>query len=209
MKKTSVSFLTSKYIAKDLMKLNVTDTDYIHVDVMDGKFVKNKTLSFREMRNIYKYTSKRLDVHLMVSNPKKEIKNFVLLNTEFITIHLEAKADIKSLIKLIHSYGIKVGIAIKPGTDIEEVYPYIDDIELILVMSVMPGLGGQSFLMDTIPRLKTLREKIEEEHLNVLLEVDGGINPSTKDYVKDADILVSGSYVLNSDNFQEAISKLR
>ena len=208
-KKTSISFLSSKKIPSDLMKLNVTDTDYIHVDVMDGKFVKEKTLRFKDMKNIYKYTSKRLDVHLMVKDVKKEIKNYALLNTEFITFHLETTSDTKKLIDLIHSYGIKAGIAIKPGTDVEMIYPYIDDIELVLVMSVEPGKGGQDFLKDTTARLHKLREKIEREHIPVLLEVDGGINPETKDDVRDADILVSGSYVLNSDNYQEAITKLR
>lgn len=145
----------------------------------------------------------------MVKDVKKEIKNYALLNTEFITFHLEATSDTKKLIDLIHSYGIKAGIAIKPGTDVEMIYPYIDDIELVLVMSVEPGKGGQDFLKDTTARLHKLREKIEREHIPVLLEVDGGINPETKDDVRDADILVSGSYVLNSDNYQEAITKLR
>lgn len=208
-KKTSISFLSSKKLPSDLMKLNVTDTDYIHVDVMDGKFVKEKTLRFKDMKNIYKYTSKRLDVHLMVKDVKKEIKNYALLNTEFITFHLEATNDTKKLIDLIHSYGIKAGIAIRPGTDVEMIYPYIDDIELVLVMSVEPGKSGQEFLKDTKTRLRKLREKIEREHIPVLLEVDGGINPETKKEVTDADILVSGSYVLNSANYQEAITKLR
>ena len=108
----STSFLSSNNIPRDLKKLNETDTDYIHVDVMDGKFVPNKTMPFSEMKNIYKYTSKRLDVHLMVNDPTKYINDYATLNTEYITIHEEIDVDIIEMLKLIKSYGIKCGLAI-------------------------------------------------------------------------------------------------
>ncbi len=207
--KISASFLSSHYISRDLEKLNVTDIDYIHVDVMDGKFVRQKSLPFKELKNIYKYTSKRLDVHLMEKDPRKDIRNFALLNCEFITIPIEIDVPLFDYIDLIHRYGIKAGLAISPHTDIEKVYPYLEKIDLVLVMAVEPGMGGQEFMLETTVKLAKLKQKIEEEKLKVLISVDGGINLETKDYVKDVDILVSGSCIIHSDNFQETITKLR
>ena len=207
--KISASFLSSHYISRDLEKLNVTDIDYIHVDVMDGKFVRQKSLPFKELKNIYKYTSKRLDVHLMEKDPRKDIRNFALLNCEFITIPIEIDVPLFDYIDLIRRYGIKAGLAISPNTDIEKVYPYLEKIDLVLVMGVEPGMGGQSFILETTVKLAKLKQKIEEEKLKVLISVDGGINLETKDYVKDVDILVSGSCIIHSDNFQETITKLR
>lgn len=207
--KISTSFLSSRYIEEDLQKLNDTSTDYIHVDVMDGKFVKNKTLSFGDMKNIYKFTSKRLDVHLMVSKPKKYIEKYSLLNVEYLTIHTEIMENIDSLIDLIKSYGIKPGLSINPETSIEAVLPYLDKINLVLVMGVNPGKGGQPFIEEVSDKVIKLKKIIKEKNYNVLISVDGGITKDTKDLVKDADILVSGNYITSSDNFEEAINSLR
>ncbi|MEG1494951.1 MAG: ribulose-phosphate 3-epimerase [Bacilli bacterium] len=207
--KISASFLSSNQISKDLEKLNVTDVDYIHVDVMDGKFVNNKSLAIKELKNIYKYTSKRLDVHLMVIDPIKAIKEFAKLNTEYITFHVELEKDILSLISLVHKYGIKCGLAISPNTDIEMIFPYLEQLDLVVLMSVVPGESGQEFILETTVKLAKLKEKIEENNLDIKIMIDGGINLETKDYVKEADILVSGSCILKSDNYQEVITDLR
>lgn len=208
--KISASFLTSTEMITDLKKLNVTDVDYIHVDYMDGKFVPNTSLSFRKLKKIYKYTSKRLDVHIMAQDPTKTIKQFASLNTEFITIHVEIKKDIKKLLDLIHRYGIKAGLAVSPTTDLDRLIPYLDDTDLILVMSVTPGRGGQVFIEETGRRIIELENMlIQRGKGNILISVDGGINNFTKEKVKDVDILVSGSYITSSRNFQENISSLR
>lgn len=209
--KISASFLTSKNKAKDLAKLNLTTIDYIHVDCMDGKFVRQKSLPFRELKKIYKYTSKRLDVHLMAIKPQRLIKKFATLNTEFITIHLELNEDIHKLISLIKKYAIKVGLSIKPNTNIELLKEYLDEIDLILVMSVEPGMGGQEFIKETENRVRTIRNMITSLGKdNILISVDGGINNETKKYVMDeVDIMVSGSYITNSRNFQESIDILK
>ncbi len=204
----STSFLSSKNIPKDLTILNETDTDYIHVDVMDGKFVKRKTMPFKEMKNIYRYTSKRLDVHLMVMNPKKYIKEYASLNTEYITFHIETEDVLKNL-ELIKKYGIKCGLAIKPNTEIKELVPYLPLLDMILVMSVEPGEGEQIFIDETEKKIKELRVLLQEYKSNAMINVDGGINNITKNKCSCADILVSGSYIVLSDNFQDRINDLR
>lgn len=205
----STSFLSSKNIPKDLQKLNETSTDYIHVDIMDGKFVPNKTMPFSEMKNIYKYTSKRLDVHLMVKDPKKYIDNYSTLNTEYITVHVELLDDVEKYLNQIKSYGIKCGLSIKPNTPVKELVPYLPLLDLILVMSVEPGMGGQEFIKETEEKIKELRVLLNEYHSNAKISIDGGINKDTRKYCDMCDILVSGSYIINSDNFEEKINSLR
>lgn len=207
--KISASFLSSKNIPQDLKKLNETDVDYIHVDIMDGKFVKNKTMPFREMRHIYQYTSKRLDVHLMVENPSTYIPLYAELNTEFIAIHVEIMEDIVKDLELIKSYSIQCGLAINPDTPVKNLVPYLPYIDYILVMSVVPGEGGQSFIEDTTEKIEDIKNLLKAYGMKKLINVDGGVNDKTKNYCSGVDILTSGSYILNGDNFQEKISSLR
>jgi ribulose-phosphate 3-epimerase len=209
MKKISASFLSSKDIPRDLVKLNDTDVDFIHVDIMDGKFVKNKTMPFSEMKYIYKYTSKRLDVHLMVEDPSNYIPLYAELNTECITIHVEVEEDIQKDLELIKSYSIKCGLAINPDTKVKELIPYLPYLDEIIVMSVVPGAGGQEFIKETENKLKELRSLLDSYNIHALINVDGGVNDKTKDMCVDADILTAGSYIVGSDNFQEKISSLR
>ena len=205
----SASFLSSSNIPVDLKKLNETDVDYIHVDIMDGKFVPNKTMPFSEMKNIYKYTNKRLDVHLMVENPKKYIPLYAELNTEFITFHVETMDNIEENLELIKSYGIKCGLAIKPSTPVKSLVPYLPLLDLILVMSVEPGKGGQSFILESQDKVKEVRHLVNAYHSKALINVDGGIDATTKDKCQECDILTSGSYIIRSDDFQVQIDSLR
>ena len=207
----SVSFLTSKDIPKTLKKLNETDADYIHLDIMDGKYVSNKTLPFSEMKNIYKFTDKRLDVHLMVDSPSKYIKNYASLNTEYISIHLDTKEDLVSNLKLIKSYGIKAGIVLNPNDDVSMIVPYLPYIDLILVMGVVPGRSGQKYISNTTEKLKELNVlKKEYKKLNFKISIDGGINDRVVKKIKNlVDIVVSGNYIIGSDNYQEKINSLR
>lgn len=204
--KVAVSFIKSKYNEKETIKfIDKTDADYLHLDIMDGKFVEHKNYTFREIEKLVQNTSKKLDVHLMCENPSKFIKDYALLNTECITFHLEAIKDPESIIEEIHSYGIKCGISIKPSTKVESLKPYLNRIEQVLVMSVEPGKGGQSFQMEAIDKINSLKEL----NLNFIINVDGGINEETISYVKNADMVVSGSYVCLSDDYQSQINKLR
>ena len=207
--KVSVSFLSSKNIPRDLRLLNDTDVDYIHVDVMDGKFVENKTMPFREMKHISDYTSKRLDVHLMVEDPSNYIPLYAELNTEYIVFHVEVDEDIEKNLKMIKDYSIKCGLSICPDTKVSSLIPYLPYLDQILVMSVVPGKGGQSFIEDTEEKIKEVRKLIESYNLDIVINVDGGVNDKTKDKCSESDILTAGSYIVNSDNFQEKISSLR
>ncbi len=207
--KVSASFLSSKNIVEDIKKLDKTSVDYIHLDIMDGIFVPNKTLPFSEMKNIYKYTNKRLDTHLMVEDVEKYIKDYATLNCEYITFHLETDQDIMKNIELIKKYSIKVGLSIKPDTKIKELVPYLPLIDMVLIMSVEPGRGGQSFIEETPLKIKELKELIKAYNFNIVINVDGGINNLTKTKCTDSDIVVAGSYIINSDDFEESINNLR
>lgn len=207
--KVSASFLSSSNVPMDLKRLNETDVDYIHVDVMDGKFVPNKTMPFSEMKNIYKFTNKRLDVHLMVEDPKKYIPLYAELNTEYITFHVELMDQVEENLELIKSYGIKCGLAIKPGTPVKSIVPYLPLLDLVLVMSVEPGKGGQEFIPGTKDKLLELRALLDSYDSNIVVNVDGGINQDTKKFCELSDILTAGSYIIRGESFQEQIDGLR
>ena len=205
-KKVSVSFFTSKNIEDDVMNLCATSADYIHVDVGDGKFIERKFNPVKELKELQGALTKRLDVHFMVEDPQKYIEEYSELDCEYITIHCEIKKDILNLLNLIKSYGIKCGLAISPDTDLCFLEPFLDDIDTILIMSVVPGKGGQSFIYNTVERIKQVRKLIGKR--NIVINVDGGINSETAKLV-DSDIVVSGSFVLNSDDWEKNINAVR
>ena len=177
--KVGVSFFSSKDIVRDLKILNDTDVDYIHVDIMDGKFVSNKTMPFKEMRHISDFTDKRLDVHLMVEDASKYIPLYAELNAEYITIHIEIDEDIESDLKLIKSFGIKAGLSIKPDTKVSELVPYLPYIDQVLIMSVEPGAGGQAFIPESENKIKEARALLKSYNIDAIISVDGGVNDTT------------------------------
>ena len=207
--KISVSYLGCKKIGQTLNDLNLTDVDYIHVDVMDGKYVKGKTMSFNELSTIGNYTRKRLEVHFMVERPLKLIDLYATLNVFCITVHLNIQDDLEMIIKRCSDYGIKIGLAMNPDQDVSLVYPYLDKIDLVLLMGVNPGLPGQEFIKSTLTKINTLKKEVEKRKLNTLISVDGGVNLDNAKYLKDCDILVSGSTITKSNDYQETITKLR
>ena len=202
----SVSFLKTRLTPQEtISELNWTSCDYLHIDVMDGVFVDNETMHIDEITLLLRENIKPLDVHLMCSDLKKYIPLYADLMPKYITFHLEAVNNVDEIINFIHSYGIKCGISIKPETSVDELLPYLDNIDLVLVMSVNPGLGGQTFMMESIDKINKLR-KLNKG--NFKISVDGGINNETIKYV-DVDIAVSGSYVCMSNDFEGAIRNLR
>lgn len=205
--KVAVSFLTSENISCDLLSLDKTTADYIHVDVMDGKFVLRSNEPFEILKDIN--ISKKLDVHLMVEKPLSYIEKYAKLNTEYITIHHEINQDVFMLLDNIKSLGVKCGISINPDTDVEVLKGYLDRVDMILIMSVVPGKGGQKFIESTTDRLSQVKRMVDEVNRDIVICVDGGINGDTIDKVELVDMVVSGSYILNSDNFQGKIDSLR
>lgn len=196
--KVGVSILSSSIKAEDIVKkLDGSSADYIHVDIMDGKFVENKTWTYSEVKKIVSYSSLPLDVHLMVKDPAKYIEDYALLNTTNLIFHYEAVKDIESMISLVKEYGLKVGIAINPDTSEEVIFPYLKDIDVALVMSVVPGKSGQSFIENTPSKIKNLKEEIIRQGIKTIISVDGGINDETGLLCKEAgvDMLVSASYI--------------
>ena len=175
---------------------------------MDGIFVSQKTFNIKEIRTISQVSDKKLDVHLMVENPLLYIENIKdLTNIEYITIHLEINKDIKEILTKVKSYGFKTGISIKPNTNLELLLPYLEYIDLLLVMTVEPGLGGQPFILSSSNRLKEIKKLIQ--NYNIKLEVDGGINPQTIKKVRLSDAVVCGSYICMSDNYEARIQELK
>lgn len=209
MVKIAASFLDIKEPkCEEVTKLSNLDIDYIHLDVMDGIFVDNKTYTFEEFYDIVRYVTKPKDIHLMVSDVKKYIDDFSKLNPTFMTFHYESASEVSSVINYIKGLGIKVGMSIKPSTDVSEIVEYLDYLDLVLVMSVEPGRGGQTFIEDSIKKIEQLYNLREQKNYNYQIEVDGGINEETIKKCNKADICVVGSYITKQD-YSEAIRKLR
>jgi ribulose-phosphate 3-epimerase len=199
----SVSVLNIKDDKEKIKEVDNLNTDYIHIDIMDGEFVTNKV----DMLDLPKLKTKR-DVHLMVHDVKKYIDDYKKYNPEFITFHYEANVDIREIINYIRSLDIKVGLSIKPGSKVSDIEEYLDELDLVLVMSVEPGKGGQSFIPESVDKIEELKELREKNNYHYLIEVDGGINKDTCRECVDADILVVGSYITMSDNYNERLKSV-
>lgn len=208
--KISVSYLSSYYSKeKTIYLIEKSQADYIHVDLMDGGFVPTRNFVMEEILKLLKKHDKPLDIHLMTFDPILYIDDLKVLEPAFITFHIEATKDIIKTIEKLKREGIKIGLAIKPDTDILELMPYLAFIDLVLIMSVEPGQGGQAFLPNSVDHLKALLRIREENHLSFLISMDGGMNEETIRLVKGLDMVVSGSYVCKSTNYNEKIAKLR
>ena len=192
----------------ELSYIDSLDIDYVHVDVMDGIFVENKTPYIEYFQDITKFVNHPKDIHLMVSDVKRYIDAFSQLKPEFISFHYEASSDVYSVINYIHSLGIKASLAINPSTQVQEILPYLNDLNMVLVMSVEPGKGGQTFIEDSVKKIEDLYNLRENNNYNYLIEVDGGVNNETIKKCNKADICVVGSYITKND-YNESIRKLR
>lgn len=206
----STSILTIKENLKEnIQKLDSTKTDFLHIDVMDGMFVPNNSVALDVYEELLKDISTPLDVHLMVKNVKDYINLYAKLNPLIITFHYEAVSNHLEIIDYIKSLNIKVGMSIKPATKVEEIVSLLPYLDLVLVMSVEPGYGGQEFIYDSHIKINELDKIRKEKNYAYLIEVDGGVNDITSKLCKNADILVVGSFITDSENYQLQIEKIR
>ena len=209
----SPSILSADFsnLEKDIKKLETAGADMIHVDVMDGHFVPNITIGPPVIKALRNKTSLPFDVHLMISPVHKYIKDFANAGADIITIHPEATPNLQESIDEIKSFKKKVGISLNPDTKIDIVENYLDKVDLILIMSVYPGFGGQKFISDVLEKIKSLKDLKDKKKLNFDIEVDGGINLENVREVKDAgaNVIVSGSTIFKNNDYKKIINELR
>ncbi len=198
-------------LANECKKLEDSKVDMLHFDVMDGHFVNNISFGLPVLSALNKYTGIFMDVHLMIEEPLRYIDEFVKAGSDMITFHLESKSDPIETISAIKQAGIKAGISIKPGTELKNVYKYLDMVDMVLIMTVEPGFGGQGFIYEMVDKVRELRKYITEKNIDIDIQVDGGINDKTAGIVIEAGAnnLVSGSYLFNAESMTDAVSKLK
>ena len=211
--KIAPSILSSNFVRleEEIKKIERDGADIVHLDVMDGHFVPNLTFGIPVIKQIRKITTLPLDVHLMVQNPENYITDLSKIGVEYISVHQESSVHLHRLISEIKVKNIKAGVALNPGTPVEMLYPILNELDFILLMSVNPGFGGQSFLPLVYDKLDKLHEKIKKNNLFLEIEIDGGVNSNNAPILKKhgADILVAGSFVFKSGNYSQAIRSLR
>ncbi len=209
--KIAPSILSADFsvLGNEIKKLDESGCDYIHIDVMDGHFVPNLTIGPDVIKSVRNYSNKPFDVHLMINPVLKFLKDYINAGADIITIHHEIDENIHECINFIKSYEKKVGISIKPKTPANVLEQYIDKIDLILIMTVEPGFGGQKFMSDQIEKIKQIKQMIGQKDIEI--EVDGGINLENANNVKEAgaNVLVSGSTIFNCKDYKSIINKLR
>ncbi|MBE6155862.1 MAG: ribulose-phosphate 3-epimerase [Firmicutes bacterium] len=207
--KVAVSYLKSDNKKKCIEKIDASIADFIHVDLCDGKYVEAKNFTIGEITKLLKNAHKPLDVHLMVKEPLKYIDDLALLNINTVTIHLDGCKEPKETIDYIKSIGLKVGIAVNPDEEIDILKSYLPLIDEVLIMSVVPGKGGQKFMPEVLQKFAELN--ILKNDFHFFTAVDGGINEETINYLKDlqVDMVVSGSYITDSEDYNENIKKLK
>ena len=206
--KVAPSILSADFTCLEESIKRVNKATFLHVDVMDGIFVPNISFGPSIQKQIRsKFSEMIFDTHLMIIDPIKYIKEFADAGSDFITFHIEAKSDINETIDLIHSYGLKAGISIKPNTNPEVLIPYLDKLDLVLVMSVEPGFGGQKFMPNSLDKIKWLDEYKNQHNLSYIISVDGGINKDTYPLVEEAgaNLAVMGSFLFKAENPNEWI----
>ena len=210
------SILSSDFsrLEEEIKAVEKAGADLLHLDVMDGHFVPNITFGAPVIKSIRKCTKLPFDVHLMIENPEKYMDDFINSGADIITFHIEStesKEKVLENIEKIKSAGKKAGLSLKPKTDLNEILPFLEKVDVILIMSVEPGFSGQKFIQSTVEKIKALKKVIDERNLSTIIEVDGGINPETVNIVKEmgVKICVAGNGIFKSENYTESINLLK
>ena len=211
--KIAPSILSADFskLGEEIIKIAVAGADMVHIDVMDGHFVPNLTLGAPIVKSLRKITDLPFDVHLMINNPENLIDDFIDAGADIITVHMESTNHLHRLIQKIKSKGVKAAVSLNPATPLNTLDEILSDLDMVLLMSVNPGFGGQSFIPATLDKLARLREMITAKNLNIDIQVDGGINVETAPEVikHGANILVAGSAVYGSKDIKDTIAKLK
>ena len=198
-------------LQRDCEMLNRSDADWFHIDIMDGVFVPNISFGMPVLRDITKHATKTIDCHLMIVDPDRYVKTFADLGCDILTVHFEACTHLHRTLQNIKANGMKAGVALNPHTSVDHLKDTIKDIDLVCLMSVNPGFGGQSFIENTYDKVKELKELIKSKGASTLIEIDGGVTDKNAKQLVDAgaDVLVAGSYVFKSSDQEKTIMELR